>query len=75
MLLRKMISKSGSKCGRLSEEYPKCGILYNKIWMQSLFHKYRRLPANTGELECMAWDVMQSFFKLSFYQVKIYDLS
>ena len=67
--------KSGSKCGRFYEEYPKCGTFYKKIWMQSLFHKYRGLPANTGELKYMAWDVMQSFFTLSFPNVKKDNLS
>ena len=30
--------------------------------MQALFYKRRRLPTNTGELECMAWNVMQKVF-------------
>ena len=29
--------------------------------MPIFYHKNRRLPTNTGELECMAWDVMQNF--------------
>ena len=34
---------------------------YINKW-QSLFHKWKTLPVNTEELECMAWDVMQIFF-------------
>ena len=38
------------------------------MWL--IYHKCRRLPVNTGELECMAWDVMRKCFyiDLSYYK-------
>ena len=38
--------------------------------MPLLYHKWRRLPTNTGKLECMAGDVMRIFFTLIFHTVK-----
>ena len=55
-------NKSGGKCERFPEEYPKCERFYKKIQVQSLFHKCRKLQAITRELECMAWDVLQKVF-------------
>ena len=42
--------KSGGKWERFSEEYPKCGRFYKTIQMPLLYHKRRRLSANTEEL-------------------------
>ena len=38
--------------------------------MPLLYHKWRRLPTNTTELDCMAGDVMRIFFPLIFHTVK-----
>ena len=64
-------NKSGGKCERFSEKYLKCGRSYKTIWIPLLYHKYRKLPTNTGELEYMAWDVTWNiFFTLIFHTVK-----
>ena len=36
-------------------------ILQDKL-NAAIYHKCRRLRTNTGELECMTWDVMRNFF-------------
>ena len=51
-------NNSGGKCRRFSEEHPKCGRFYKTIYMPLLYHKHRRLPVNTRELECI-WPKMQ----------------
>ena len=38
--------------------------------MPLLYHKRRRLPANTGELNFMAWDVMQKIFYIDYSYCK-----
>ena len=38
-------------------------------------NKYRRLMANTEELECMTWDIMKHFSTLILHTVKKDNLS
>ena len=61
----------GGKCSRFSEEYPKCERFYKTIQMPLFYHKRRRFPANTGELECV-WPKIQCefFLRWSFHNVK-----
>ena len=54
-MLHVHIDKNGCKSGRLSEECLTCRRCYQTI-------STRRLTANTGELEFMAWDVMRTIF-------------
>ena len=64
-------NKNGGKSGRFSEEYPKCWRFYKAMLKPLLYHKRRRFTANTGELKCMAWDVMRKFFLYwSFHTIK-----
>ena len=56
-----IILEVNGKCSRFSEEYPKCGRFYKTIQMPLFYHKRRRFPANTGELECV-WPKIQCEF-------------
>ena len=42
--------------------------------MRLIYHKGWRLTTSTGELECMAWDIMLKFFyiDLLYYQERHY---
>ena len=64
-------NKNGGKYGRFAEEYFPYGRIYKTIQIRQLYHKYRRLTANLGELECMAWDVMRNFFYIALIVKKI----
>ena len=63
---------SVGKCGRFSEEYPKCERFGG---MRLINHECWQLTTNTGELEIMAWDAMLIFFTLIFHTTKKENIS